>query len=351
VDVALDAQGVTQPVHFALPPGSRALALRAHASAQRCYVLQDVVVNDETTWVPAPTTSDYGDYCSACAQRVSVGSGYALSMLPSAADDAPRLDVVSARVALRDCVTLTPSATDTPETLRLEVSSWQPPAAGVQLRLPLAVVLATQVGFAHDAALLPAALGALQQTWKQAGILLEIEARVEITPEASALEYTASDSSALVSLWQRARAALPGERDARWPVLMFGPCLRRMDLIDGGRSEPWALTPHVPGGSGVGDAPDQIFVAAERCEGLAPAPRWDDAAQLGAVLAHELGHYLGLYHVVEADGRPDALSDTSAADPNLMRATPGAGSALLSASQIAIARRHNAFARAPQLQP
>ena len=348
----LDAQGLTQALRFELPPGTRALALRAYAEDEsaRCYALQDVVVNEDTTWVGAPTTSDYGDYCQQCAQRVAAGSGYVLGILPSAADDAPPLTSLSARVGLRDCVTLTPARDAPPGTLRLELSAWQPPAADARLRLPLAVVLATQVGFASDARLLPAALGALQEIWAQAGIQLVLETPVEIAPEAAAVEYSATDQSALIALWRRAREAL-GARDARWPVLLFGPCLRRHELLGGGQSEPWAFTPHLPGGSGVGELPDQIFVAAERCEGLAPAPRWDDAAQLGAVLAHELGHYLGLYHVVEADGRQDALSDTGAGDPNLMRATPSATATVLSPSQIGVARRHDAFARTPDLQP
>jgi hypothetical protein len=130
-------------------------------------------------------------------------------------------------------------------------------------------------------------------------------------------------------------------------VLVLTPCLRRLDLISSGQTEPWALTPHLPGGAAVGDEPDQIFIAAERCEGLSPAARFSDAAQLGSIMAHELGHYLGLYHVAEPDGREDALPDTDMSDANLMRATPSPTATELSITQIAIARRHSAFAVSP----
>ena len=60
------------------------------------------------------------------------------------------------------------------------------------------------------------------------------------------------------------------------------------------------------------------------------------------VLAHELGHYLGLYHSVERDGRVDTLDDTGEA--NLMNALPTLAAARgLSTSQVEIARRHPAL--------
>jgi len=353
---ALDARGTTEPVQFELETKARAFALRVSPAADsggaRCYALHDVVVNDAEVWISEPTISDYGDYCTGCAQRVSVGSGYGFFVLPSAAEAPEPVYSVRARVGLRDCATLTPATAGSPDMLQVELASWQPPAAEARLRLPLAVVVATQHGLARDAELLPAALRAVKEIWKAAKIDVELEPHAVISPPAAAIEFSAVDRAALVQLEQRARQALgPHARDPRWPLVILGTCLRRKDVILGGQSEPWAYTAHLPGGSAVGDAPDAIFVAAERCEGLEPGPRFNDAAQLGAVLAHELGHYLGLYHVVEVDGRQDALSDTSADDANLMRASPLASSTSLSAGQISIARRHNAFARSPDSQP
>lgn len=355
---SLDATGLSAPVSFTFEPGTRAFALRAQlteaARTLPCLTLEDVVVNGDQSWVPRAQVADYGDFCTQCAQRVSVGAGYGLFLLPSAADDALLLTEVSARVALRDCSTLTPqplAALGTAGALQLDVSSWQPPPAATQLHLPVAVVVATQYGFAADTSLLPDALATMQRIWTAARIELQLEPTTQITAPAPVTEYTASDRAALVALGQAARAGLSERaRDARWPVMILGPCLRRLDVIGGGQSEPWAYTPHLPGGSGVGDAPDQIFVAAERCEGLSALPGFSDPALLGTVMAHELGHYLGLYHVLEADGREDALSDTDASAPNLMRATPSASANIISASQINIARRHNAFAVSPHSQ-
>jgi hypothetical protein len=355
----LGADGLSQRVSFAFHPDARAFALRAHVtgavSTLPCFAFEDVMVNGDTSWVGSAEVADYGDYCIQCAQRVSVGVGYALSILPSAADASFELSAVSARVALRDCSTLTPQRTAAlgmPGELIMEAASWQPPAADAQVRLPLAVVVATHYGFANDPTLLPDALASMQRIWSAARIELELAPSVTISPPASVLTYSATDQTALRELARAAREALSEQaRDPRSPVLILGPCLRRNDVISGGQSQPWAYTPHLPGGSGVGEEPDQIFIATERCEGLSPLPSFDASAQLGAVMAHELGHYLGLYHVKEADGRQDDLSDTDTAALNLMQVTPSASAMALSQSQIDIARRHNAFAVSPHLKP
>ena len=57
--------------------------------------------------------------------------------------------------------------------------------------------------------------------------------------------------------------------------------------------------------------------------------------------AHELGHYLGLYHAVEADGLGDALDDTG--PDNIMHFNPGLATAVgFSPAQGRVMRMHPA---------
>jgi hypothetical protein len=88
----------------------------------------------------------------------------------------------------------------------------------------------------------------------------------------------------------------------------------------------------------------------ESCGGLTPQPRFLGPEPLGAVIAHELGHFLGLYHVLEADGTEDQLVDTDPHAPNLMQRMPSADATSLSPEQVRVMRRHLALARSSSLE-
>ena len=107
----LEADGRTVPASFELPEAARAFAVRSSLDPRSerlvCFQLEEVMVGGEG-WVGRAGVDDYGDYCSTCRERVATGAGYGMHVLPSGADDVTKLGVVDLRVALRDCVTLTP---------------------------------------------------------------------------------------------------------------------------------------------------------------------------------------------------------------------------------------------------
>ena len=350
--MALNSDARTNDVALSLHGSARVFGLRAFAqdvelSSRLCFQLEDVVVDDSAPWVGNPTSDDFGDFCTRCSQRVSVGAGYGLFVLPSSDDDSSALGEVRLRVALRDCTTLTPLSAAEPQPMQLVIdhAAWVPPPPGMVMRLPLTIVLASPIAFESEPALLQAALQRARSVWLPAGIDLDFADPIEIDPPASAVEYSTADRRSLSLLAHRARAALPAQASERaWPVVVIAPCLRRTDVVTSKRSEPLATTPHIPSGSGVYDEADMIFVAGERCAGLEPAPNFSDATTLGVLIAHELGHFLGLYHVLEADGRADALHDTESDALNLMRAVPSASALELTPSQIRVVRRQIPFA-------
>ncbi|HEY0463658.1 MAG TPA: hypothetical protein VGC79_05590, partial [Polyangiaceae bacterium] len=90
---------------------SDGLALRVSdpAGGPACLQLDSVLESDGSAWVSSGA-GDLGPYCLSCPQRVSVGVGYGLFVLPS--NDQPlqfptTLDVVA---GVRDCATLLPTA-------------------------------------------------------------------------------------------------------------------------------------------------------------------------------------------------------------------------------------------------
>jgi hypothetical protein len=346
----LEPEGHTALLSLELPPGTRALSVRSSLadpalSSRTCFQLEDVTV-DEQSWVGPTATEDFGDYCTTCRERVSVGAGYGFHVLPSGADDDLELSALQLRVALRDCTTLTPlsAAAAGADRVVVEHAVWLPPSPDHKLSLPVSIVIASEHAFEADATLLPSALARLQSIWSAAGIALSFVAQPAIAASSMPIGYSASDRTQLVSLTRAAHSALAALQVERaWPVFVMTTCLQRTDLLSGARTEPLAVTPHLPGGFGVNDEPDLILIAAERCEGLEPGPRFLDPETLAAVMAHELGHYLGLYHVQESDGRQDTLSDTSPERANLMQAMPSPDAITLSQAQMRVARRHPVF--------
>jgi hypothetical protein len=220
----------------------------------------------------------------------------------------------------------------------------------VRLQLPVSIVIASAHAFAADPTLLASALEPLRATWSVADIELTFAAQLTIDPPATPVSYAANDRTQLIALTRAAHAALDAQHISRsWPIIVLTGCLRRQDVLTGGQTEPLAITPHIPGGFGLNDEPDLIVIAAERCEGLVPGPRFLDAETLGAVLAHELGHYFGLYHVIESDGRQDRLSDTSPDQSNLMQMAPSPDALTITDGQRQIARRHPVFTLASRV--
>jgi hypothetical protein len=88
----------------------------------------------------------------------------------------------------------------------------------------------------------------------------------------------------------------------------------------------------------------------------APSTGVVDTGAMAVTCAHEVGHYLGLYHTSESDGRlHDPIADTPECDggtactdaSNVMFWTGGGRRSQLSAGQAAVMRHHPLVANAP----
>lgn len=268
----------------ALAEATGRVALRLEGAADTCFQVAEAIAADHTV-VAEPFT---GAYCADCAWRTSTIRQAGLLVLEGRAAGLRSLSLQ--RV---DCQTTAPiRGPGTVVVRRLEAPA--PVSPTVSLRLIGSTAVDPDAVARHVAENL-------------AGLRVAVVERLAIDDGELRLEGQ-SDQAALVDLLADLPPADEGVID-----VVIGPCLTRRDPFSTTRLA--GLTPRIPGGAGPADA---VFVSRPTCG--TRDTRAADPARLARVVAHEIGHYLGLFHPQEADGTVDDLPDTDTT--NLMHRMP-----------------------------
>jgi hypothetical protein len=322
----------------ALPAAGGALFIEADRNFNGCFQLDGLFDSAGQNLVEAVGAASN---CGDCGQRVMLGRGGAMVLLPPRPLATPSM-LGAIRVSARNCATGNP-VSDAVQALPLHlavVPLADPPRAETLQRLELAVYVDGDELFeGHAETTLQTVAQHLRFVFAQAHIDVSVAAVCIFDSGRPEVVFSTGEPTELRQVLAMAQRACPFT-PTRLPVVIAG-CLRREDALGGSISFPIGETTHIPGTTSGLAEPDFVAVAGRSC-GFGTPIVWTSWS-LGQVIAHEVGHFLGLFHSVETNGLADDLADTDA--KNLMHYNPLAtSSAGFSAAQIAIMRRH------PQLQ-
>jgi hypothetical protein len=345
-ETSLDDAGLTASMNVPLAGDSRSVALRVSdpAGSAACVQLDDVRDPAAGAWVTPPASlDDYRSYCQSCPERVSVGVGSGLYVLPSGDPPPPAAASLEVRAAARDCATFLPAmpGASRPSLLRVEAITL-PDAGDVREGTVLLEVAITSGSSLHgdreaSPAVLDAALAAVN-TLLAPGRLKVHPVRIRRVDGEDPLSFERGDHATLDDLHREVHACDKGGSSPSdlWVPLYLAGCLRLDDPVQMQATEPNGFVPHVPDGPPpVPGRAHGLFIKGRACDAGAEPIVWS-ADILARLIAHELGHYLGLYHAVEQDGSTDRLDDTGA--DNIMHYLAQGGA--FSASQLRVMRRH-----------
>jgi len=336
-DVLLDDDGESEVLYVELPEGTSSVFVTAQSELDSVFFTLKKVIT------PPPLSQSVvkggGDAaCIPCANRVSAAQKVASFLIPND----PQIEVKGGEWAFKIRQTAISKIAGSPTTYPpiggvcdvVILARTQPvPDTGVlKVHFHFTGVGGLTAATAADDVVLQNGIDELAAILATAGLGVEVAGYhdvegVEEDPTLSALESTLgwpNDLSKLLLTGQ--------DLDDRALNVFFASSIYQ-DADFGGGGIVLGIAAGIPG---------PAFLGPSYRSGVVVATIWDGVEEyLGNVLAHEIGHYLGLYHTTEKTGTHDTLLDTGEEEAsNLMFWAYSPEQIAISDDQAWVARSH-----------
>ncbi len=346
-ELSIDEHGLSSSLTIPFPAGQRYIALRSlgldgdpEDDARICHDLLELRLGDGSSLIPLA-----GGELLDSHQRSWQGPGAGVFVLSNIAAPLPGPDTLELRIQFRDCVLGVAASRERFPGMATRVhvdAAWTPtPTGASSARLAVRMSIAEDSGWGTlaDDPDLAALWQVTVNRYAAAGVELELEAEARL-PAVGELRYR-GDMLALRGLHEHALSCLRrDEDDSRFVPVVLVPCLRFEDPIDSSVATNLGQSTRIPGIFDGQTSPSLVVLAAGACSDASPPEPGLSPERHGLILAHEIGHYLGLHHTDDALG--SHLGGTSA--ERLMNSgiveDVEADEAFFSAAQTEVLLRH-----------
>jgi hypothetical protein len=303
-ELTIDEQGQSTSLTVPVLAGQRYLAVRTvpldgtdEDNALVCHDLLEARLGDGTSLIPEDGEELLDEH-----QRGYPGPSAGVFVLSSALAPLSGPEEIHLRIAFRDCALGVAASRlrfpDMAMRVRVDVAQEAVPDASSSARLAVRMLVADDSGWGSvgDDPALAQLWATTVERFADVGVTLALEAEGSI-PAVGELRYQ-GDMLALRTLHEQALACLRSDADdERFVPVVLVPCLRFEDPIQMTLSVHLGQTPHIPGAFDETTTPSLVVLAAGACNDGEPPMPSETPERHGLILAHELGHYLGLHHV------------------------------------------------------